>query len=227
MGRRVLFTILILLGGFGLVWWLLPELQSIAHADTIPRPPNTLPDGCVDTVANLRTLHPEFAVPDPVDSSYLVVLKSARRIMVFDGDRMVRGAEGAHCYPIALAYLPPVGTKRRQGDLKTPEGWYRTSDKPWSKFPHAIAVHYPNSDDAQWALSEGVIGAKTKQRIDRAIAAKRKPPQNTTLGGEILVHGDGGLHDWTLGCVGMENTHIEALRAALPSDMRTWVAILP
>ena len=60
-----------------------------------------------------------------------------------------------------------------------------------------------------------------------ALAANKKPPQRTPLGGEILIHGGGSASDWTLGCVAMDNAHIDALRATLPNDMVTEVLILP
>ncbi len=53
-----------------------------------------------------------------------------------------------------------------------------------------------------------------------------KPPQQTLLGGEILIHGGGSATDWTLGCIAMENTDIDALRAGLPPSMKTDVLIL-
>jgi lipoprotein-anchoring transpeptidase ErfK/SrfK len=44
-------------------------------------------------------------------------------------------------------------------------------------------------------------------------ASKRKatPPQNTALGGDIYIHGNGARSDWTWGCVALENEDIQEL----------------
>ena len=130
------------------------------------------------------------------------------------------------CWPIGLGFTPE-GHKRAEGDGRTPEGLYATSDKPWSQYYAAIAVHYPGAEDARAGERDARISPGVSQRIQRALAANKKPPQRTPLGGEILIHGGGSASDWTLGCVAMDNAHIDALRATLPNDMVTEVLILP
>lgn len=88
-------------------------------------------------------------------------------------------------------------------------------------------MHYPNADDAAAGLADGRLSAGQRDAIDRALAAGIKPPQRTSLGGEILVHGGGGDRDWTLGCVALDDADIDALRARLPADMTTDILILP
>jgi murein L,D-transpeptidase YafK len=164
----------------------------------------------------------------------IVVSKTDRRLMLFrdgvlrQGDR---GGDAPSCWRIGLASGPtgsaPLGHKLRQGDLRTPEGWYRTSDKPHSSFYAAIAVHYPNVRDAERGHADGVLSAGELARIKSALARDKKPLQNTALGGEILIHGGGGTSDWTLGCIAMNDVDIDDLRAALPSGMRMDVLILP
>jgi len=130
------------------------------------------------------------------------------------------------CWKMGLGPAP-VGHKLREGDGKTPEGWYRTSDKPWSQWYAAIAVHYPNRRDASAAHADGRLTADQASRTVRALAAGLKPPQTTPVGGEILIHGGGSQADWTLGCIAMANRDIDALRATLPRSMVTDVLILP
>ena len=44
-----------------------------------------------------------------------------------------------------------------------------------------------------------------------ALQAKKRPPQNTQLGGDIYIHGNGAQTDWTSGCVALENDDIREL----------------
>lgn len=185
------------------------------------RSPTGPVDDCVATVAEL----PAIAGLDRDDrrlqrDALVVVTKSARRLAVFDdGGR-------THCYRVGLGFAP-AGPKRAQGDGKTPEGWYRTSDKPWSTFDNAIAIHYPNAGDARDGRTAGRIGRSTHDKIVRAIDEGRVPPQSTALGGAILIHGGGSTWDWTLGCVALDDADLLELRAALPRGMRTDVLVLP
>ena len=131
------------------------------------------------------------------------------------------------CWRIGLGTGGPRGAKQRQGDLKTPEGWYRTSDKPWSRFAGAIAVHYPNLADARAGHAAGRIDHPTLKSIRDALNKGHKPPQNTALGGEILIHGGGSRVDWTLGCVALDDDDLEVLRSRLPEGQAVDMLIHP
>ena len=61
--------------------------------------------------------------------------------------------------------------------------------------------------------------------IVRAIKRKATPPQNTRLGGDIYIHGNGSSSDWTWGCVALENEDIRELFEAL--TVGTKVTIKP
>ena len=169
-----------------------------------------------------------FTLPTSVDrldprweANHLVVVrKAARRVLLF------ASGEQVGCWSAGLGFAPE-GHKTREGDGRTPEGWYRTSDKPTSRYYHAIAVHYPNLVDATRGVADGRIDADTQRQIESALASDRKPPQGTALGGEILLHGGGSGSDWTLGCVALDNADIDALRDALPKDLRADVLVLP
>jgi murein L,D-transpeptidase YafK len=150
----------------------------------------------------------------------LVVVKSSRRLIVFDDGREIA------CYRVGLGFAP-AGHKEEEGDGRTPEGWYRTSDKPWSTFDDAIAIHYPNADDAALGLSSGRIGRRTRDRIVEASQSKSVPPQGTALGGAVLIHGGGSATDWTLGCVALDNGDLARLRGLLGKSMKTDLLILP
>jgi hypothetical protein len=184
-------------------------------------PPEAELEGCPASVTEL----PEVAWLDPDDrrlaqGELVVVSKSARRLVVFDDGKRT------HCWKVALGFAP-VGHKQVQGDGKTPEGWYRTSDKPWSAFDDAIAIHYPNDVDAREAKKDGRISRATHDKIVAAIKGGKVPPQSTALGGAILIHGGGTSFDWTLGCVALDDRDLVALREILPRGMRTDLLVVP
>lgn len=183
--------------------------------------------GCFETVGGL-TLPDGMDTEDPrlKGPSLIVVRKADRRLQRFESGRSVQLEDGSNaCWPVGLGPAPE-GHKFRRGDGRTPEGWYRTSDKPWSKWYAAIAIHYPNVIDAEAGRVQGRIKAPVQRQIASALHKDKKPLQNTKLGGEILIHGQGAT-DWTLGCVGMEDADIDQLRATLPKNMRTDVLVLP
>jgi hypothetical protein len=165
-------------------------------------------------------------LPTPQDprlqgAGVIVVLKAARHAATYSGGHLLG------CWPVGLAYTYIPGHKQRQGDLRTPEGWYRTSDKPWSSYYSAIAVHYPGKADAVRGLAEGLITQAQHDAIVDAIDVGEKPPQRTKLGGEILLHGGGSGSDWTLGCVAFDDGHIDALRQGLGNRLQTYLLVLP
>jgi murein L,D-transpeptidase YafK len=187
-------------------------LASLAHAA----------DGCPASADGLP-VSPYLDRSDPrLDGPNLVVvLKEARRAAVYGGGAL-RG-----CWTVALGAGADPGPKQVRGDRKTPEGWYRTSPRPQSAFYHALHVSYPGPEDAARGLRDGLV---TREQHDAIVAAARRdelPPMNTRLGGLILLHGGGGTTDWTLGCVGLDDADIDALRALLPADLRADVLILP
>jgi len=47
--------------------------------------------------------------------------------------------------------------------------------------------------------------------IMRALRAKKGPAQDTLLGGDIYIHGNGAQSDWTWGCIALENQDIRKL----------------
>ncbi|HWB78243.1 MAG TPA: L,D-transpeptidase family protein [Nannocystaceae bacterium] len=203
-----------------------PATTTIAPATTTTAPStkgerDRPPAGCIDAVEDLPDV--EFLKRDDrrlTRNKLVVVSKSARRLMLYDEGRSVG------CWRVALGFAPE-GHKMIQGDGRTPEGWYRLSDKPWSSFENAIAIHYPNEADARAAAADGRIGKRTRDSIVGALDAGKVPPQSTKLGGAVLIHGGGSSFDWTLGCVALDDDELLALRDQLPKGMRTDVLILP
>jgi murein L,D-transpeptidase YafK len=203
--------------------------MTLLFAITALAEPPALLDGCVRTAAEL----PESSYHSAEDPRWkkddiIVVLKEKRRVLLFDQGALVTLPDGTGaCWEAGLGSGYPPGHKQRMGDMKTPEGWYDTSDRPWSAFYGAITVHYPEVSDAKRGVQQGLI---TQDQADAITAAHAKgilPPMETRLGGKILLHGGGGSTDWTLGCVALDDSNIDALRAQLPKSKRTEVLILP
>lgn len=197
---------------------------SDAGAATADASPSAVPDpnaGCVATVDEL----PASASVDFHDrrlnrEGLLVAVKSSRRLMLFS-----RGTLQA-CWRVGLGFAP-TGHKEVEGDGRTPEGWYPTSDKPWSSFDDAIAIHYPNASDAETAWRDGRISRRQRDLVADASSRREVPPQRTPMGGAVLIHGGGSLSDWTLGCIALDEGDLADLRARLPRRMKTDLLVLP
>ncbi len=146
----------------------------------------------------------------PVDNPKIVVYKSERRLELYDGDEMVRS------YRIGLGFAPE-GDKEREGDGKTPEGeFYICMKNPGSRFHLSLGISYPNIEDAERGLRDGLINQSQHDRIIDAINNGRKPPWDTSLGGEVFIHGSGSGSDWTLGCIALDDGDIEELYDVIP-----------
>ena len=145
-------------------------------------------------------------VPRPPFDDGLVVRKSVREMDRVEGGRVVR------TYRIALGENP-IGPKQRQGDERTPEGFYVLDYRnPRSQFHKSLHISYPNAEDRQRAARQGV------------------PP-----GGDIMLHGTGTIplsvhrtdDRWTDGCIAVTNDEIDELWTVLPADRPVPILILP
>jgi murein L,D-transpeptidase YafK len=139
----------------------------------------------------------------------LVITKAARRLFLLaragDDARLIRS------YRAGLGF-DPVADKERQGDGRTPEGQFTiTKLIPHSQYYKAFLLSYPEMEDAERGLKDDLITAAEADSILRARRASRPSPSGTALGGLIEIHGLGSEVDWTLGCIALENKHIDEL----------------
>jgi len=136
----------------------------------------------------------------------MVVEKSVRRLSIFRDGSQIK------TYRIALG-RSPVGPKREEGDMKTPEGIYKIDGRnPQSSFHLALHVSYPSDEDDQRAAARGV-----------------------SAGFDIMIHGIqngrgwiGAFHrwnDWTAGCIAITDEEIEELWRVTPDG--TTIEIRP
>ncbi len=147
--------------------------------------------------------------PTPPGRVSLVVHKAQRRLDLCRGDSVTRS------FRVGLGWNP-VSPKLREGDGATPEGVYRICAKmPHSRFHLALLLNYPNAEDAERGMRDGLITRAAGAAIIRAVRDGRCPDFRTTLGGEIEIHGSGSGSDWTLGCIALEDVDIEDVYRAV------------
>ncbi|MDQ3816044.1 MAG: L,D-transpeptidase [Armatimonadota bacterium] len=141
-------------------------------------------------------------------------------LRVYMGGRLVKA------YAAALG-LDPVGDKEKRDDYRTPEGdFYICGKNPRSRFHKSLRLSYPNAEDATRGLRDGLINTATYRAIIRAIRERRTPPQDTPLGGDIMLHGGGGKgRNWTWGCTAIDNREVDELFDFVP--VGTTVKVLP
>lgn len=131
-----------------------------------------------------------ISIPENTVIDSIVVIKSKRTLIVYSEKKEIK------TYQVALG-RNPVGKKRFEGDLKTPEGLYYIDAKSsTSNFHKNMNVSYPNTEDIKYAAT-----------------------QHKSAGGDIKIHGlpngykeeDYEISDWTLGCIAVTNTEIDEL----------------
>jgi len=112
----------------------------------------------------------------------LLLNKAQRRLELWVGRGMVKA------YRVQLG-RNPKGPKARQGDFRTPEGQYFICAHRPSAFYLALWISYPNLNDARAGLQAGRISARQFEKIAAALKKGECPPQDTGLGGRLLLHG--------------------------------------
>ncbi|WP_295484213.1 L,D-transpeptidase family protein [uncultured Pseudomonas sp.] len=157
------------------------SVSQAAFTETIIRKPasaNTPP------VAQPHVLPPRSASQPLIDK--VLVLKSERRL------QLISRGEPLKTYRISLG-KQPKGAKEREGDKRTPEGFYWLDwRKASDRYNLAMHISYPNISDAARARRDGV-----------------------NAGSMIMIHGtpineeypEWYFHtlDWTEGCIAMRN----------------------
>ncbi len=180
-----------------------------------------LPGSPVPSATGTENIAPPDRAPLrlPLGNPRIEVRKGERKLLLFSGDRLLR------TYRVGLG-LSPVGDKVREGDRRTPEGdFYVFIKNPKSAFYLSLGLSYPNLEHAKRGLRDGLISRTQYDEIATAVRQKKRPPQRTSLGGDIFIHGNGAQTDWTWGCVALENEDIKELSGAV--EVGTPVSIKP
>jgi murein L,D-transpeptidase YafK len=155
----------------------------------------------------------------PLDNPRILVRKAARQLELYSGDALLR------TYKTGLGFNPGAD-KQQEGDGATPEGeFYVFVKNNRSAYYLSLGISYPNVEDADRGLRDGLINREQHRAITEAIRKKTAPPQYTKLGGLIYIHGHGARSDWTWGCIALENEDIRELFDAV--KVGTPVTIVP
>ena len=161
--------------------------------------------------ASARILGRNSASPSlPLVNPKIVVTKSKRMLQLYSDGKVVK------TYRVGLG-SSPVEDKIRAGDRRTPEGdFYICMKNRHSQFYLSLELSYPNQKHADRGLRDGLITRAQYNQIAGALKRKSVPPQNTRLGGELFIHGNGSQSDWTWGCVALDDNDIRELFDAAP-----------
>ena len=133
------------------------------------------------------------------------IYKEKRRLEIYGDDKLIGE------FKIALGG-EPIGDKIKEGDKKTPEGKYcicTRNDK--SKYTLFMGLTYPNIEDAQRGLEDGLIDKQLFKEITYEIENGKRPNWSTPLGGAVGIHGGGTNSDWTWGCIALSDEDIKII----------------
>ncbi|HEX2952867.1 MAG TPA: L,D-transpeptidase family protein [Bacillota bacterium] len=189
----------------GQVLWIPSDNKSADH----PSPnPTTVPPADSQPLPQFNPL-----VPNPVKNVFLTIDKSDHTLTI-----IIDGGD-TKTYLVALGD-GGSGDKTISGDHKTPEGEFYITEKEVIAPPDStlgsrwIRLSYPNVEDANRGVREGIIDQSTHDEIVNAIVNHQTPPQYTALGSAVGIHGGltpaKGL-DWTWGSAALSNADIEEL----------------
>ena len=149
-----------------------------------------------------------------IDKSQTAILidKSNYQLTLYYRNKAIKS------YPIVLGQSPR-GDKRREGDLKTPEGIFKIRDlyphPSWSRF---IWLDYPTQESWRKHLQDKMQG---------------KISLTSRVGSEIGIHGvpqDGDnlideQKNWTWGCISLKNEDMDELYEVV--QIGTAIKIIP
>ncbi len=165
--------------------------------------PSIAPTTISSVAAPLPTSSPR---PAPEGDGVLIrVYKADRELELWENGML------SHACSIGLGF-GPEGHKYAEGDGRTPEGaYYVCIRNDQSRYYLSLGVSYPGAQDAQNAWNEQRITKEQCDAIVEAIEGGRRPPWDTPLGGEIMIHGHGGSSDWTAGCIAVDDSDMDVL----------------
>ena len=161
------------------------------------------------------------AGPDGAQA-WILVDSNALELSVMQGEHILQTYEN-----VAIGSNGATWNKR-QGDEKTPLGDFQIMEiRESQRFQMFIAIDYPTLQHATRALESKGLAPSEYRAIQDAWAQGRPPPQNTSLGGHIGIHGVGAgntsIHsgvNWTDGCVALNNEQLEQLLRQIRVGMK-------
>jgi murein L,D-transpeptidase YafK len=144
-----------------------------------------------------------------VKNPRIIIYKRERKLEFYSDQMLLRTYSRG-------TWIQSSPDKKQEGDGATPEGdFYVYVKNSKSAYSLSLGISYPNAEDAERGLREGLISQTQHDAIIEAILRKTAPTQYTKLGGLIYIHGHGAISDWTRGCVAFENPDIKELYDAV------------
>lgn len=174
-----------------------------------------------DTSAKaLKVILQEKGITNPIPNLKIVVDKSDHLLTLYSGGISLKS------YRVAIGD-GGQGDKQKAGDHKTPEGIFYIAERsvlsPSDRYLGSrwMKISYPNIEDAQRGLDNGLINRQEYDQIVTANNNRQIPPQNTALGGGIGIHGGSGTYDntgdhWTWGCMALTNSNVNEIYDYIP-----------
>ena len=161
--------------------------------------------GAADCAASWGVAGEKLSPCDTVKDDYVVVHKSTRNVALCKSGKLVKNMRSG-------LGSTPSGAKLQLGDGKTPEGVFFVPRLiPDSNYYKAFLISYPSVADATRGVASGLITNGQRQQIQSAHSACVEPPQDTPLGGDIELQGNGGDRDWTAGNVALDDPSVDLL----------------
>lgn len=139
--------------------------------------------------------------------------------------KVMEGADPLHVFEnIAIGSNGPTLSRRRD-DGTTPLGEFTITEiRPSDRFELFMAFNYPNMDHTERAFLDERIDAREYRALRYDLDRGLPPPQNTSLGGQLGIHGLGAgdikVHqtvNWTEGCIALTNEQL--------AELAKWVVV--
>lgn len=150
---------------------------------------------------------------DLLSNVWIRVSKSSQTVFVYRGDRLAARIPADLGYNF-FADKEVRGSPNDPDHWRTPEGTFHVAHKNAnSQFYRALVLNYPNAEDAERGLSDGLITPADYEAIVLAEKTFRMPPMGTALGGYIEIHGrgTGQRANWTQGCIAVPDEEMDRI----------------
>jgi L,D-transpeptidase catalytic domain len=169
----------------------------------------------VGRFARVRTMDGAHGLieKERISNVWIRISKKSQTVFVY------RGATLVERLPADLGYNF-FSDKQKRGSSADPDHWrtpegefFIVSKNSASAYYKALVLNYPNAEDAERGLRDGLISEDEFEQIVEAENRFTIPPMGTDLGGFIEIHGEGTgrRSNWTQGCIAVQNEQIDRL----------------